>query len=405
MGPITRTAALAIIFEISIVLPVAGTEEFADTPPPLPIQIGEHGAADFVNLIFLFDRVATQSSSVTSPDYRERISQPSSPFYPDYLEYRSGRIDRRELVRRLPHVSMIGDSLSLNFYVSAPWSVFWRARTERRKNWFLDTDPAPESIFSIYERLQQFIPLVATEYSGAGALVAPSRAQEGLRRKIVRTRNLSGQTRRIVGKDRLPDMIMIWIGHNNIDWVEGLSSAEREHPEAHLRKMATRFGKNYTESLQLLINRAKTENHKVGIVVFGMANFEAFSRGHLKAAALHARNPKLYPRLESGYRAFESLKPVYHKTTIRVGLMMETEIQAMVRNLNRELKNYPNIRLQYSEALKNVDFSRLELISSVDGWHPSVDGQKALAEAAYSGLHPTLDFLGINPPRKASLPR
>src|SRR5947207_7750033 len=79
MGPITRTAALAIIFEISIVLPVAGTEEFADTPPPLPIQIGEHGAADFVNLIFLFDRVATQSSSVTSPDYRERISQPSSP--------------------------------------------------------------------------------------------------------------------------------------------------------------------------------------------------------------------------------------------------------------------------------------------------------------------------------------
>ena len=143
MGPITRTAALAIIFEISIVLPVAGTEEFADTPPPLAIQIGEHGAADFVNLIFLFDRVATQSSSVTSPDYRERISQPSSPFYPDYLEYRSGRIDRRELVRRLPHVSMIGDSLSLNFYVSAPWSVFWRARTERRKNWFLDTDPAP----------------------------------------------------------------------------------------------------------------------------------------------------------------------------------------------------------------------------------------------------------------------
>src|SRR6266446_10499059 len=153
MGPITRTAALAIIFEISIVLPVGGTEELTDTPPPLAIQIGEHGAADFVNLIFLFDRVATQSSSVTSSDYRERISQPSSPFYPDYLEYRSGRIDQRELVRRLPHVSMIGDSLSLNFYVSAPWSVFWQARTKRRKNWFLDTDPAPESIFSIYERL------------------------------------------------------------------------------------------------------------------------------------------------------------------------------------------------------------------------------------------------------------
>src|SRR6266404_9903262 len=42
MGPITRTAALAIIFEISIVLPVGGTEELTDTPPPLAIQIGEH---------------------------------------------------------------------------------------------------------------------------------------------------------------------------------------------------------------------------------------------------------------------------------------------------------------------------------------------------------------------------
>jgi len=378
----TKHILLGAIFAFWIALPASATEELADSPPALPIQVGEEVSANIVDLIFLFDRVATQSSTVTSANYLDRVSKPSSPHYRDYLEYRSGRIDRRELVRRLPHVAMIGDSLSLNFYVSAPWSVFWRARTERRKNWFLDTDPAPESIFSIYERLEQDTPLVATEFSGAGAFVASSRRREGLRRRIIRTRNLSGQTRRMVGKERLPDLVMIWIGHNNLDWLEGLSPAEREHPEAHLQKMATRFGENYTESLRLLIDRAKTEDHKVAIVVFGLVNFEAFSRGHRTAAALHARNPKLYPRIESGYRAFESLKPVYHKTTIRLGLMIDREIQAMVRNLNGDLKNYPNIRLQYSDTLKKVDFSRLELINSVDAWLPSVEGQKALADAA-----------------------
>jgi hypothetical protein len=69
----------------------------------------------------------------------------------------------------------------------------------------------------------------------------------------------------------------------------------------------------------------------------------------------------------------------------------------MVRNLNGDVKNYPNIRLQYCDTLKKVDFSHLELINSVDAWHPSVEGQKALADAAYDGIGPSLDFLGMNP--------
>jgi hypothetical protein len=141
--------------------------------------MGEQIAADLVDLIFLFDRVASDPPTATTSHYLEWVSQPSSPFYNDYLEYRQGRIGRAELVRRLPHVAMIGDSLTQHFYISSPISLFWRARTQRRKNWFLDTDPDPASIWSVYERLQTFTPLVATEYNGAGALVAPTRASEG----------------------------------------------------------------------------------------------------------------------------------------------------------------------------------------------------------------------------------
>jgi hypothetical protein len=57
-------------------------------------------------------------------------------------------------------------------------SSFWRGRTQWRKNWFLHDDPNPDSIFSVYERLEYLIPLVAREYNGAGALVSARGTQE-----------------------------------------------------------------------------------------------------------------------------------------------------------------------------------------------------------------------------------
>jgi len=71
---------------------VNGTEEFANPPTPLPVKAGEQIATSLVDLIFLFDRVASDPPTATSRDYLERISTPSSPLYDDYLEYRRGRI-------------------------------------------------------------------------------------------------------------------------------------------------------------------------------------------------------------------------------------------------------------------------------------------------------------------------
>src|SRR6266487_429802 len=244
MLPSTRFLLFAGFFVLLSPFSAIGTEELANPPTPLLVRAGEQIAASLVDLIFLLDRVASDPPTATTPDYLERISQPSSPFCSDYLEYRRGAISRAELMNRLPHVAMMGDSLTQNFYISSPISLFWRARTERRKNWFLDTDPDPASIHSVYERLATFTPLVATEYNGAGALVASRRAGEGMRRRIVRTRNLSGQARQILRKKRFPDLIMIWIGHNNLDWTEGLSLTEREHPESRMQEMATQVRVN-----------------------------------------------------------------------------------------------------------------------------------------------------------------
>jgi lysophospholipase L1-like esterase len=391
----TRFLLFAGFFVLLSPFSAIGTEELANPPTPLPVRAGEQIAASLVDLIFLFDRVASDPPTATTRNYLERISKPSSPFCSDYLEYRRGAISRAELVNRLPHVAMMGDSLTQNFYISSPISLFWRARTERRKNWFLDTDPNPASIYSVFERLETFTPVVATEYNGAGALVAPRPAGEGIRRRIVRTRNLAGQARQILRKKRFPDLILIWIGHNNLDWAEGLSTAERAHPERRLAEITAKFRENYTEPLQSLVERAKRENHNVVIVVFGLANIDAFFKARKKAEALHANSPALYPYFESGYRSFESLQPPYQKNMVRLSLMMDAEMRAMVGSLNYDLKDYRNIRVQYSDVLTKVDFSRLELINPVDAWHPSVQGHKALADAAFSAIRPSLAFLGV----------
>ena len=395
MPSIIRPVLFSAIFVYSAAFPGIRADELTGPPPPLPLAIGEHVTADVVDLIFLFDRVASDPPRAMTPNYLARVSEPSSALNRDYLEYRQGKINRAELANRLPHVAMMGDSLTQNFYFSSLASSFWRARTEWRKNWFLDTDPDPESVFSVYERLERFTPLVAAEYNGAGALVAPPESQENLRKRLVRARNLPGQVRQVLRRKRFPDLIMIWIGHNNLDWVHGLPQEEREHPEKRLQTIATQFRVNYAESLQSLIDRAKTENHKVAIVVFGLANIGAYLKARRQAEILHAENPKLYPHFNSGYRSFESLKPPYQKNTARLSLMLNGEIRAMVADLNREINNSGHVRIEYSDALTKIDLSHLELLNAVDAWHPSVEGHKVLAEAAFNALRPSLVFVGI----------
>jgi len=46
----------------------SGTQEFANPPTPLPVRAGEQIAASLVDLIFLFDRVASDSAAGDYPE-------------------------------------------------------------------------------------------------------------------------------------------------------------------------------------------------------------------------------------------------------------------------------------------------------------------------------------------------
>ena len=323
----------------------------------------------------------------------ERIAEPASRFHSDYLAYRQGDITRAELVARLPHIAMIGDSVCMNIYISSPWGTFWRAHTPRRNNWFFDLDPA-SGIYSVSKALEAITPFVAIECAGVGALVDHEHGRQGLFRRILGTRNFSAQVAELLRARRFPDLILISIGHNNVDWAWRCPPNELERSEERLKRLSKEFRQNYARELRRLLRRARIQQHRVAIVVYGLINFESYFKGRESAERRRESDRTLYPYLETTYKYFVSFHPCYRRNLIRLAAMANQELHAMVKELNHEIV-LEQVQLRYSDALATADLSRTELLHPIDGWHASVEGHNALAEAACRDLKPSLEFLGI----------
>jgi lysophospholipase L1-like esterase len=337
-----------------------------------------------------------KSAAFVSPNFLERIAEPESPFHREYLAYQGGEITRAELVSRLPHVAMLGDSVCTSIYISSPWSTLWRAHTSRGKNWFLHLDAAP-SICSISKGLEAITPFVAIECAGVGALVDHEHCRQNLFRRILGTRNFSGQVGELLRAHRFPDLILISIGHNNVDWAWRCPLDELDDPEERLQRLSKEFRQNYARELRRLLEGARIQQHRVAIVVYGLINFESYFKGREAAERLRESDTTLYPHLETTYKYFVSFQPAYRSNLIRLTSVANEELRAMVEALNREFVDQTeHIQLRYSNALATADLSRAELLHPIDGWHASVEGHNVLADAAFSDLKASLEFLGIS---------
>jgi lysophospholipase L1-like esterase len=332
---------------------------------------------------------------VVTANFLERIGEPASPFYSDFLAYRNGEITQAELITRLPHVAMVGDSACMGVHISSMWGTFWRARSCSGNNWFLDTNPVPAGIQSVSKRLEEFTPFVAIECAGIGALVDHEGQRQNFFRRILRTRNFSGQISDLLAMKRFPDLTLISIGHNNVDWAWWCVPAELERPENRLRQLSRGFRENFARQMHRLIDRARTQHHRIAIVVYGLINFGSYFRGREIAERLRANDASRYPYLQTTYKYLRSFRPAYRANLIRLAGMVNEELRAVVCDLNGELGDNSDMRLQYSDALATADLSRVELLHPIDGWHASVEGHNVLAEAAFRDLGPILEFLGF----------
>ena len=283
----------------------------------------------------------------------------------------------------------------MDIYISSPWSTFWRVHRFRGKNWFLHLDAGP-GISSVSKGVEAITPFVAIECAGVGALVDHEHGRENLFRRILGTRNFSGQIGELLRVRRFPDLILISIGHNNVDWAWRCPSNELDSPEERLKRLSKEFRQNYARELQRLLDCARVQQHRVAILVYGMINFESYFKGREAAEGLRESNRTLYPHLETTYKYFLSFHPRYRSNLIRLAAMANEELRAMVEEMNRDVtQRTEHIRLRYSGALATADLSRAELLNPIDGWHASVEGHNVLADAAFSDLGPSLAFLGI----------
>jgi len=336
-----------------------------------------------------------KSAPFVSPNFLERVAEPKSSFHRSYLAYRRGEITRGELISRLPHVAMLGDSACMGIYISSPLNTLWRALTCRGKNWFLYLDDVP-GIFSVSKGLEAITPFVAIEYAGIGALVEHEHGRENLFRRILGTRNFSGQVGQLVRARRFPDLILISIGHNNVDWAWRCPPHELDTPDERLQRLSKEFRQNYTCDLRRLLERARIEKRRMAIVVYGLINFGSYFKGREAAERLRRTDTTLYPHLETTYKHLISFHPTYRRNLIRFASMVNEELSEMVESLSREfVQRDEHIQLRYSDALATADLSRAELLHPVDGWHASVEGHSILGAAAFNDLRASLDFLRI----------
>jgi len=338
--------------------------------------------------------LATARSSTLSA-----ISNPASPHHTDYLEYRQGRLTEAQLMDRLPHIAMVGDSLSRDFYVSSFLSCVWRSKMNHGHDWFLDTDASANSVYSLYKRLAQETPLVACEYSSVGGKVDSGGGGNRFLRSWLPF-HFSQQTDLILEEKRFPDLVLLWIGHNNLNWVSMVDPRRQEDVETGLQNIVARFRKDYARQLGRLVERAQDQKQRRAVIVFGLVNFKSFFEARDAAEQLRKENPKLYPYFEVDYQHYESMKPEYRANMVKLALMINEELRAMVGEFNRKLGGDSQVRLEYSDALATFDLSDVEMIHRIDAWHPSSKGHSALAEAAFGALRPSLNFLGIVPLQK-----
>ncbi len=299
------------------------------------------------------------------------------------LEQMSG--DRNETTLRT--VSLIGDSLSTGFHLASPPSILIRLWTAWKKSWFLDGPTQDQAGLGIGARLNALGPIKAVSHASVTAGVDGGNRRTMLDRALNRW-HFSHQVDELLAGS-FPDMVLIWIGHNNVDWKSRTNSCTAEA----FNDLSDAFAKFYQVQLRRLLKAALDSGKPVSVVVFGLINFEAFFQARAEAERRKHADERLFPYLETAYRTFVSMKPEYREGMIRLAQLYNKKLRILCGAQSENLKR-TNVSLVYSEAMSLADIARSEFLSTIDAWHPSALGRRVLADCAYPSVHEQACFLG-----------
>jgi hypothetical protein len=283
-------------------------------------------------------------------------------------------------------IALIGDSLSTGFHVSSVPQMLVRMRRGWKTNWFL-TLPADGQVGkTVLMRLNALGTITGVQHASVSALVINAKHRRAFDH-LAGTYHFSHQVDEVL-TGRFPDILLLWIGNNDVDWRWQSVSRTRQS----LLELSNAFIRAYEAQLRRLLDGALGSESRAALIVFGLANFESFFRARAEAEAMRRTNNSLFPHLESSYSYFVSMKPEYRSGMIELAALFNDKLEGMCKRLGEQLQE-TNVRLIYSNALSVARMDSPALLNSVDAWHASMQGHSRLADSAYPIVYEQAHFL------------
>jgi len=285
-------------------------------------------------------------------------------------------------------ITALGDSLTTGFYVSALLTTALRIRRRLDSNWFYDQSG---DIHSVQERCNKAGNFRFINLARASAHVFHEEGTSLLDR-LLGVHHFESQVDRWLALEEVPDVTLIWLGHNDLDWVA--------HPDAEVAKtlasvkslLTERFEASYQAQLQRMLEAGATARPGKVIIACGLVNFEYFFEARREAECLRQSDAALYPYLERDYDFFASMKPEFRDSMIELSLAYNENIRHCAHNL---AQRPGGINLVYSSALHDVDISDVSSLSKYDAWHPSRAGHRSIAVGGFAAIEPYLECASV----------
>jgi len=291
------------------------------------------------------------------------------------------------------YAAMLGDSTVRDFAIASPPVMFWRQWFGNQRNPFLDR--VDDDLDSIFERLARRGPTRVVEYACSGASVGEARTWSRRRFQwMANVKTLSEQIEDLERRTPFPDLTLVWIGHNNLDFVTQLPRFSRSGDlSVAMEGIAMAFAAAFRRDLARLIEGAGRSGRPAAIVVYGLVNPEATRQARDEARTIRAEDRSRYRYLEVAEGRFPPLRPEHGDRLVTLSRRVSAELERAVDELGGASSVPPHVHVLYSDTTARVDFSRAELLSDDDAWHASYEGKVLLADALFDGLAPALEIL------------
>jgi lysophospholipase L1-like esterase len=263
----------------------------------------------------------------------------------------------------------------------------WRAW---KGTWFASEQSNQVEICSIFERLSKVTPISAIVHASARAKVdaGGSRTWVDL---LTNTRPFSYQVDEVL-LGEFPDLLLVWIGHNNIDWRSRFEIFNDESCEI----LSTEFIKDYRKQMERLLKDALTSKKRIVIIVYGLINFESFFEARAQAEQRRQTDANQFPYLETGHDHYPSMRPEHRSGMSELAQRCNERLEEMCNELNKAVL-HSDILIVYSDALSKAKIREADMLHQSDAWHPSSAGHRVLAQSAYEPIKEQLSYLGWEP--------